>query len=438
MASAIKGMVSKNKIRYRSDGFDLDLSYISRNIIAMGFPADTIERFYRNPINDVVRFFETKHKDRYRIYNLCAERQRRYDTSKFQCRVNESFTFQDHNPPPFEILKPFCEDVHKWLSQDKNNVIAIHCKAGKGRTGVMICAYLIHAGECNITDETGSTFKITGADKALEYYGRHRTHDMKGVTIPSQKRYVYYYEELVKKGLDYKATSLRLMSIDLTTIPNVNSGQFVLICEIIQLPKQKLKTFEIEVKKSLKLLNYTIPDELVFRGDIKIEFFIKRQLSKEKLFQFCFNTFFIKSSDEMTDCVIGTNHLNDIQRNTTNNHSLHTTIINGCSNGQIYSNGRRPHDRKSGKEIYLVLSKDQLDKAYKDKQNRIFSSDFKVRLTFTKPIQSYSPSSEMMRSNDTVDNDSDDNESDNETDDDEDYSDFDEDSGERSSGYPQQ
>ena len=316
----------------------------------MGFPAEKLERFYRNHIDDVVRFFENKHKERYQIYNLCSESKRRYDIKKFSNRVIEKYAFQDHNPPPFELIKPFCEDVHQWLSQDSNNIIAVHCKAGKGRTGVMICAYLIHAGQCEISEDSGHPVTISGAEKALEYYGRHRTHDKKGVTIPSQRRYVYYYEELVNHRLEYLPIPLKLCSINMNTIPTFNGGTFTLLCEIIQLPKLKLKSYEIEVKKGIKSpLNYVLPDELVCRGDIKLEFYIKTKIKKEKIFQFCFNTFFVKTNEDrdkdssvrsgftcLGDKKCDSNHSNNT--NHSNNDSSETPITNVYSNEQNNSN----------------------------------------------------------------------------------------------------
>lgn len=34
------------------------------------------------------------------------------------------------------------------MDANKDNVIAIHCKGGKGRTGTMICIWLLESKEC--------------------------------------------------------------------------------------------------------------------------------------------------------------------------------------------------------------------------------------------------------------------------------------------------
>ena len=136
----------------------------------MGFPSIGAEGVYRNHMQDVKRFFREKHSDRVRVYNLCTERA--YDMSSFKSCCHR-YKFDDHQPPPFIYMLEFCKDVEQYLGRSDENIAAIHCKAGKGRTGVMICCYLVYS-RANKT-----------AYEALLYYGKIRTRDGKGVTIPS-------------------------------------------------------------------------------------------------------------------------------------------------------------------------------------------------------------------------------------------------------------
>ena len=83
----------------REDGFDLDLTYVTPRIIAMGIPSVDYQKVYRNRIEDVERFLETRHGASYKVYNLCSETRNTYSMERFAGRF-ERYPFDDHSPPP--------------------------------------------------------------------------------------------------------------------------------------------------------------------------------------------------------------------------------------------------------------------------------------------------------------------------------------------------
>lgn len=70
MNALIRSLVSKKKRRLREDGYDLDLTYITERLIAMGFPSEKLEAAFRNPMGQVVKFLDARHGGRYKVYNL--------------------------------------------------------------------------------------------------------------------------------------------------------------------------------------------------------------------------------------------------------------------------------------------------------------------------------------------------------------------------------
>ena len=142
----LKEIVSEGRIRMHRRNYDLDLVYITRRIIAMGYPATGCESFYRNSFTDVKQFLTEEHGNKYKVYNLCMEKSRIYKKTAFGGPKVSLFPFQDHQSCPVKLMLEFCIDVCIFLLKDDENVAAIHCKAGKGRTGTMICAYLLFTG----------------------------------------------------------------------------------------------------------------------------------------------------------------------------------------------------------------------------------------------------------------------------------------------------
>lgn len=218
----VRTAVSQNKRRYQKLGFNLDLTYITDRVIAMSAPALGGHKTYRNDCHVVSRFLSLRHYASFFIFNLCDTvissdgEIGNYHPQMFFHQVAR-IPFEDHGPPLLIEMIQFCREASKWLLKDPGHVISVHCKGGKGRTGVMIAALLLWCGhrKCAMDAMELFTFRRTenydpdaGIDESVvgglsvESLGKaSKKKPNRGVDGPSQQRYVFYIEAMLYHGV---------------------------------------------------------------------------------------------------------------------------------------------------------------------------------------------------------------------------------------------
>lgn len=207
-----QNLVSGDKFRYQEEGYNLDLTYIHDNVIAMGDLGEGIVSQWRNDINEVARFFNSKYGvDNYLIFKLTEDS---YDFTKFNNNVVE-FPFPDHHPPPFSVMVAISNAMHKWLRGGPKRVAAVHCLAGRSRTGCCICGYLLLSGICPTAQE------------AITLFNTKRSQDKKNIVLPSQIRYVNYFEKMLKERISYPDSLpfMLLNKVTVSPVPLIESGK---------------------------------------------------------------------------------------------------------------------------------------------------------------------------------------------------------------------
>jgi protein-tyrosine phosphatase len=183
----------------------LELFYITENIIAMAYPFDPSRPGNAeggNDIDVVAAYLQKKHGGHYMIWNISEET---YDYSKFNDQVLE-YKFPGHPAPPLGLLFKICTSVESWLDADEKNIAVIHCLTGKGRTASLIACILSWIGE------------FSSPTEALQYAAERRGIGIDFLTIPSQRRYVQYFSNMID-GIKPSSEPLLLRRVIINSIP---------------------------------------------------------------------------------------------------------------------------------------------------------------------------------------------------------------------------
>ncbi|EGW30028.1 protein tyrosine phosphatase [Spathaspora passalidarum NRRL Y-27907] len=205
MKSIIRSIVSSPKrVHYDKPlGLQYDLSYITSQIIVASAPVSGfLQQYYRYPLSDLVTFLNTYHLNHWRLFNFRGE-DPGYTDEEVNGQVSH-YPFPDHSPPSFDIMLQCVKELQQYLKQDTKNVAVLHCKAGKGRSGSLCCAYLMYDEFSN-----GRGFNVKSV---IDLFTEKRMQSFAGdgISILSQQRYLDYWStflnstpELRQQYLEY-------------------------------------------------------------------------------------------------------------------------------------------------------------------------------------------------------------------------------------------
>ncbi|OLP83258.1 Tetratricopeptide repeat protein 1 [Symbiodinium microadriaticum] len=128
---------------------------------------------------------------------------------------------EDHRPPPLTELLRFLEVTQGWTKRCRQNVTAVHCRGGKGRTGSFCCSWLLYTKEAEDAEDALNFFALRRTD--LE---KKRLSKVQGVETPSQVRYVGYVDRLLREQMAYLPSLVSMPRLEEVLLASVQATKF--------------------------------------------------------------------------------------------------------------------------------------------------------------------------------------------------------------------
>uniref|UniRef100_A0A8L0DVA3 Tensin 1 n=1 Tax=Oncorhynchus mykiss TaxID=8022 RepID=A0A8L0DVA3_ONCMY len=263
------------------ENYEVDLVYITERIISVSFPSGAEERSYTSNIKEVASMLASKHGEHYLLLNLS---ERRNDITK----LNHKFGWPDHYAPALDKICSMCKAMDTWLNADQHNVVVLHNKGNRGRTGVVVAAYMHYS---NIS---------ASADQALDRFAMRRFYEDKALPVgqPSQRRYVRYFSGLLSGHIKINNKPLFLHHVIMHGIPNFEllmihffcCRPFLKIYQAMQ-PVYTSGIYNVQGDSHTSIC-ITIEPGLLLKGDILLKCYHKRFRSpiRDVIFRVQFHT----------------------------------------------------------------------------------------------------------------------------------------------------
>uniref|UniRef100_A0A8C7NIR7 Tensin 1 n=1 Tax=Oncorhynchus mykiss TaxID=8022 RepID=A0A8C7NIR7_ONCMY len=273
-------LLSVSLLQAMDENYEVDLVYITERIISVSFPSGAEERSYTSNIKEVASMLASKHGEHYLLLNLS---ERRNDITKLNHKVLE-FGWPDHYAPALDKICSMCKAMDTWLNADQHNVVVLHNKGNRGRTGVVVAAYMHYS---NIS---------ASADQALDRFAMRRFYEDKALPVgqPSQRRYVRYFSGLLSGHIKINNKPLFLHHVIMHGIPNFESKggcrPFLKIYQAMQ-PVYTSGIYNVQGDSHTSIC-ITIEPGLLLKGDILLKCYHKRFRSpiRDVIFRVQFHT----------------------------------------------------------------------------------------------------------------------------------------------------
>ncbi|XP_035381535.1 tensin isoform X3 [Electrophorus electricus] len=271
---------SLSLIQAMEESYDVDLVYITERIICLSFPGGSEEHSYSVRLRDVISMLRSKHHQHYLLLNLS---ERRHDITKLNPKVLD-FGWPDHHAPALDKICSICKAMETWLTADPHNVVVLHNKGNRGRTGVVVAAYMHYS---SIS---------ASADQALDRFAMKRFYEDKAMPVgqPSQRRYVQYFAGLLSGHIKINNKPLFLHHVIMHGIPNFESKggcrPFLKIYQAMQ-PVYTSGIYNVQGDSETSIC-ITIEPGLLLKGDILLKCYHKRYRnpSRDVIFRVQFHT----------------------------------------------------------------------------------------------------------------------------------------------------
>ncbi|XP_027318199.1 auxilin isoform X1 [Anas platyrhynchos] len=268
---------------------ELDISYITSRIIVMSFPAEGVELGFRNHIEDVRTFLDSRHPDHYTVFNLSPKY---YRSAKFHNRVSEC-SWPVRQAPSLHNLYAVCKNMHNWLQQNPKNVCVIHCMDGRAASAVLVSAMFCF---CHLFSNPGPAVQLLNTKRP-------------GIVLwPSHRRYIGYICDLIAdKPIIPHCKPLTIKSVTLSPVPCFNKQRNGCrpFCDILSGETRILTTSqEYERMKEYRVQEgkVLIPLGATVHGDVVVSVYhmrstiggrLQAKMTNTQIFQIQFHTGFI-------------------------------------------------------------------------------------------------------------------------------------------------